>query len=144
MTRILEQLLRIAQLDHLPEVHHHHPVAHVTYDVEIVADEDIGQPKGFLEIEKQVENLGLDGFVECRDRFVENDQARLQCQRARDVDALALPSGQLMRIALGKAPRLQTDASEQVARTLNRFAARGAVDLRCEGNRVLDGQSRIE
>ena len=49
-----------------------------------------------------------------------------------------------MRIAFSKTARLQANAREQVTRTSNRLAPRRAVYLRTEGNRFLDGQTRVE
>ena len=40
------------------------------------------------------------GDVECRDRLVGHDQARVERERARDADALALAAGELVRIAV--------------------------------------------
>jgi hypothetical protein len=42
-------------LDHAAEIHHNHMVAHMTHHAEVVADEEVGQPIGFLEFEEQVE-----------------------------------------------------------------------------------------
>ena len=69
---------------------------------------------------------------------------RLQRQRARDVDALALAARQLVRVALGKTLRRQAHARQQVARARHRFGARRAVHLRREGDAVLDGQARVQ
>ena len=49
---------------------------------------------------QQVQDLRLDRDVERRDRLVADDQARLDGERARDADALALPAGELVRVAL--------------------------------------------
>ena len=75
------------------------------HDVEVVADEDVGEAELVLEVEQQVQHLRLDRLVERRDRLVEDHQARLERERAGDVDALALAARQLVRIAAGEARR---------------------------------------
>ena len=92
-----------ADLGDLAEIHHQHPVGDEAHDVEVVADEDVGQAELLLEVHEQVQHLRLDRLVERRDGLVEDDQARLERERAGDVDALALAARQLVRIAAGEA-----------------------------------------
>ena len=66
-------------------------------------DEDVGEAELVLEIEQQIEHLRLDRLVERRHRLVEDQQPRLEREPARDVDALALAAGNLVRIAARKA-----------------------------------------
>src|SRR5918993_5794545 len=49
-----------------------------------------------------------------------------------------------MRIALGEARGFQADPRQQRARAVARLRLRNAMNLRAEGDRRLDGQSRIE
>ena len=119
-----EDRLGGADLGDLAEIHHHHAVRHEAHDVEIVRDEDVGQAELVLEVEQQVEHLGLDRLVERRHRLVEDQQPRLERERARDVDALALAAGNLVRIAAGEARRLETDAMQQIVRARDRRLAR--------------------
>src|SRR3989304_8644013 len=49
-------------------------------------------------------------------RLVANNERRLQRQRPRDADALALPTGKFVRIALGHVGK-QPDLSEQLGYT---------------------------
>ena len=58
------------------------------------------QPEVALEVAQQVEDLRLDRDVERRHRLVGDDQLRLQRERARDADALALAAGELVRVAV--------------------------------------------
>jgi hypothetical protein len=53
-----------------------------------------------LQVHQQVDDLRLDGHVERADRLVADDQLRLEHQRARDADALALAAGELVRVAV--------------------------------------------
>ena len=59
------------------------------------------RPKTPPEIRKQVQDLSLHGGVQGRDRFVGDQQARLQRQRPCDGDTLLLPAAQLRRDAAG-------------------------------------------
>ena len=55
-----------------------------------------------LQVPHQVEDLGLDRNVERRDRLVGDDELRVERERAREADPLALPAGELVRIELGR------------------------------------------
>ena len=118
----IPHLIDRAKFDHFAEIHHQHAVGDVADDVEVVADEEIGQAEFALEIGQQIEHLRLDRFVERRDRFVEDHQSRRQRQRARNVDTLALPAGNFVRIAAGKILRPQAHLAEQLTRQRARDA----------------------
>ncbi len=142
--RVLEDRLRRADLGHLAEIHHHHAIGHEAHDVEVVGDEDEGEAERPLEIEQQVEHLRLDRLVERGNRLVEDEEARLERERAGDVDALALAARDLVRIAPGEARRLEPDPMEQVVGARDRGAPPQSVHARAEGDGVLDRQPRIE
>ena len=74
-------------------------IGHVPDDREIVADEEVAQRELALQGTQQVEDLGLDGQVECADRLVADKQPRRQHECARDRDALQLPTGEMGRKA---------------------------------------------
>jgi hypothetical protein len=82
------------------------------------------RPKSSLQVEQKVQHLRLDRLVEGRHGLVEDDEARLERERAGDVDALALTAGELVRVALGEAARLQPDPVQEVARAGDGLAAR--------------------
>ena len=88
-----------ADLDDLAEIHDHHAVAHELHHVKIVRDEHIGQSEARLEPADQRQDLRLHRLVERRDGFVEDDELRLEDERARDVDPLPLSARQLMGVA---------------------------------------------
>ena len=67
---------------------------------EVVRDEDVGEVELALEVLEQVEDLRLHRDVERRHRLVADDQLRLQRERARDADPLALAAGELVRVAV--------------------------------------------
>ena len=66
---------------------------------QVVGDEQVGQVALFLQCFQQVDDLCLDGHVQCGDRFVTDNELRVQGQGAGDADTLALAAGELMRIA---------------------------------------------
>ena len=83
----------------------------VPHDAQIVTDEKIRQVERRPQIHEQVQHLCLDRHVQRGDRFVADDEFRLDRQRARDTDARALTARELVR----KAPhqrRVQADAIE--------------------------------
>src|SRR5215218_9721506 len=86
-------------LDDAAEIHHGDAVAHVLDDAEVVADHDVGQPEGVLELEQEIDDLRPDRNVERRHRLVQQHHLRPQDQRPGDADALALAAGELVRIA---------------------------------------------
>ena len=100
MARVGEQLGLVGDLDDAPEIHHGDAVADMGDDREIMRDEQIGEAVLALQVDQQIDHLGLDRDVERRDRLVAHDQARPERQRARDADALPLAAGELMRIVL--------------------------------------------
>jgi hypothetical protein len=53
-----------------------------------------------LQIVQKVDHLRLDRDVECGDRLVADDQARVERERAGDADALALAAGEFVREAV--------------------------------------------
>ena len=55
-----------------------------------------------LQVEHEVEYLRLDRHVERGHRLVRDDQRRPQHQRPGQAEALALPPGELVRVALGR------------------------------------------
>ena len=84
-------------------------------------DEQHGQTESLLEIAEQVDHLRLNRDIERRQRFVGDDEAGFDRQSAGDTDALALPAGEFVRIAVGVLGA-QTDEVEQFGDTrLARF-----------------------
>ena len=84
----------------------------MVYDRQVVADEQVGQAQIVLQVAHQVEDLGLDRYVERRGRLVAQDQVGPARQCPGDGDALALPAGEFVRVlfAVGAA---QADLFEQ-------------------------------
>ena len=99
MTWSFEDLLGVGELDDAAEVHHGDPRADLPHHGQVVRDEDVGQVELGLEGAKEVEDLGLDGDVERRYRLVADDQLRVERERPRDSDPLALSARELVRVA---------------------------------------------
>ena len=64
---------------------------------EVVGDEDQREVHFPLQFEQQVDDLGLDGYVQGGHRLIADDEAGLEGDGARDADALPLAAGELVR-----------------------------------------------
>ena len=84
---------------------------------QIVRDEQIGQLQLLLQIHQQVDDLRLHRHVERRHRLVEDEERRIQRQRARQADALPLAAAELVRVAL-EMRRFEPDEAEQLGDAL--------------------------
>jgi hypothetical protein len=113
MQRPIVEIALARDLDQLAEIHHRDAVADVLHHGKVVSDEQIGEAEALLQVLQQVHDLRLDRHVERRHRFVADDQVGIDRQRAGDADALALTSGELMRIT-PRVLRQQADHVEQV------------------------------
>ena len=80
-------------------------------------------PKPLLQLDEHVDDLRLDRHVERRHRLVADQQRRLERERARDADALALAAGELVRIALGHVGQ-QAHACASSSATRSSYSAR--------------------
>jgi hypothetical protein len=69
------------------------------HDAEVVAHQQVGQAALLAQIGQEVEDLRLDGDVERRGRLIQEENLRLEHQRAGDRDPLALTTRELVRIA---------------------------------------------
>ena len=107
-------------------------LADVLHHREVVADEQIGQPEIAPQIRQQVEDLRLHRDIERAGRLVADHDARLEHQRARDRDALALPAGELRRHALAHLGR-EADALEHLRATRRSISPRANVPCAASG-----------
>ena len=106
----------------------------MAHNAEIVGDKHIRHSEFVLQILEQVDDLGLYRDVECRHRFIGDDEPRLQGQRPGDADTLALPAGELVWLA-GVVLGLQSDPIQQF---LNPPLDVGAVGKTVKPHRVTD------
>src|ERR1700682_3016959 len=77
-----------------------------------------------LQVDQQIDHLGLDRDVERRYRLVAHDEVRPERQRPRDADALALAAGELVRI-VQHLIRPEPDLLEQFGDPFPLFVTRG-------------------
>src|SRR5438105_2676519 len=73
MLRPTGEHVRSALLDGQAVLHDEDTVAEVADHPEVVRDEEVAEPGRALQRDEQVEDLGLDGDVECGHRLVEHD-----------------------------------------------------------------------
>ena len=66
-----------------------------------MGDEQVGQAHLVLEFVKHVDDLGLDGNVQGRNRLVTDHKLRVHGHGPGDADALPLAAGELMGVAVG-------------------------------------------
>ena len=72
------------------------------YHRKIVGDEHICQFSFFLKVLHQIQNLGLNGNIQCGNRLITYHKFRVQAQGPGNADPLAPSSVQLMGIAAGQ------------------------------------------
>src|ERR1700730_5836028 len=104
-------------LDDATEIHHGNAPADMLDDRQIVGNKEISETEFLLQVLQQIDDLGLDRHIQCRYRFIADNQLRLDGERARDTNALALTAGEIVRIA-SELVRLQADGLEQMYDTL--------------------------
>src|SRR6187402_230068 len=145
MQRGGEQVLGRRDLHHLAEVEHRYAVGDVAHHREIVRDEQIGELEALLQLDQQVDDLRLDVHVERGDRLVGDDEFRLERERARNRDALALPAGKLVRVA-DRHFRIEPDRAEQFLHALRGFRRSFGQAVETNGltQDVADGHARVE
>ncbi len=94
---------------------------------EVVGDEHVGHVELVTQARQQVHDPGLHRDVERRQRLVEHDDVGFDREGAGDADPLALPAGQLVRVAVGEAPaRMPTISSSSPTRRVARIACAAA------------------
>ena len=111
---------------------------------EVVGDEQVGQAELRLQVDQQVDHLGLDRDVERRDRLVADDQLGADRERARDAEPLALAARELVRVVA----HLLGPEADPLEQRRDPLLARAAVREAVVGERLADdlarGQARVE
>ena len=118
-----ENSIRRTDFDHPAEIHDHDAIRNKTNHVQVVRDEKICQRQAAAEVDQKIQHLRVDRFIERRDRLVHDDQSRVEAQRARDIDTLALASGKLVRMAGGVAARIEPDSDSRDRAPVRRLRA---------------------
>ena len=70
VARIAEQRMHAVGLHDLASVHHHHPIADFGDQIEVVADEQDGDPHLLAQPGEQIDHLCLHCDIECRGWFI--------------------------------------------------------------------------
>jgi hypothetical protein len=120
---VREDLVDASLLHDLAALHDADEVGHHAHDGEVVRDEQVGETELGLQLGEELQDLILHEHVERRDRLVEDDDVGLECERPRDRDALALATGQLVRVARGEALRSDTWSSSSRTRSRREAAS---------------------
>ena len=122
--RLLQDLPRLAELDHLAALEHHDPIGDLGDDGEVVGDVERGRAMLADEFAEGGQTLDLCGHVECGRRFVEDQDVGLRHHRHRRHDALQLSAGHLVGIARADGVRIgKIELPEQLDRPGARLGA---------------------
>jgi hypothetical protein len=73
MCGVFEDLLTSTSFDDPTEVHDRYLIGKVIDDRQIVGVEEVGNAELFLQLRQKIDDIGLYGSIERRDRLVEND-----------------------------------------------------------------------
>ena len=98
MLRIGEQQVDRRFLDDSAGIHDHHAVCDLGHHAEIVGDQHDGGARALAQVAQQVEDLRLDGDVQCRRRLVGDQDLGIAGQRHGDHHALAHAARKLVRV----------------------------------------------
>src|SRR2546421_12823571 len=140
-----DQSFGVCFFDDLPQIHHENPAADMLYDGKVVRDEQVRQAALLLQVPKQIDDLRLNGNIECAHRLIAYDQLRLDGQRARNADALTLPAAEFVRVPPGVS-RIQADCHEQFGDVFSpcRRAVGQVVNIQSFADDVFHSKPRVE
>src|SRR5713101_1875557 len=93
MKRFVKNVPDRAELDKLSSIENRNPITDLSDNPQIVRDEQERHVIRLLEVLKNVENLGLDDYIEGRCGLVSDEERRLQDQSERDHYSLGHPPG---------------------------------------------------
>ena len=96
MARVIENFLGCSNLHDFPGIHHGHPVRHSGHRSQIVGHKHRRRPQLLLNLPQQVQNLGLNGHVQCCGRLVGKENGRVPGQSHGQHAALAHAAGEIM------------------------------------------------
>ena len=96
-----KEFLSMGHLHNLPEIHDSDPVADMFDDPKIMRDKEIGESELIPQIHQEIEDLGLNGNIQGRDRFIRYNQFRMEGDGPGNADPLALSAAELVRITKG-------------------------------------------
>ena len=93
-----KQLVAGCKFHNLAEIHHGNAVAEILDDGQVVCDKQNGKPKVVAQVVKQVDHLCLNGHVQRRNRFVGDNQFRIENYRSRNADTLTLTAAEFVGV----------------------------------------------
>ena len=100
MHLIIKEFVLIGKFNQLAQVHDCDPVGYVSHHGKVVGNKKVGQIEFFLELFQQVDYLGLNRNIQGRNRFITDNEIRIQCQSPGDANPLALSTGKFVGVAL--------------------------------------------
>jgi hypothetical protein len=115
----------------------------VPHHREIVSNEQIRDTEFSLQVHQQVDHLRLHRHVESRHRLIADDQLRVERQRSRDPEPLALPAGEFVGV-LVDAFGPQPDPREQPLHAFASFIGGDAEIAQRLGDDLASLQTRIQ
>ena len=141
-----EHALHRPLLDNLAPFHDADTVGDLAHDPEVMGDEQHGHAEPGLNVLQELEDLRLHGDVERGGRLVGDQKVGLVGERHGDHRALALPAGELVRIAPEAALRI---ANADLVQQIDDALARGrpgdaAMEQQCFADLLLDRVQGIE
>ena len=95
-----DQLVAVGQLHHLAQIHHADAVGDVLHNAQVMGDEQVGQTHLLLQILEHIDDLSLNGNVQCGNRLVTNDELGVHSQCTGNAHALTLTAGELVAVAV--------------------------------------------
>ena len=143
MARVGEHLLGGSHLDDPAEVHHGQAVGDVPRQAEVVRDDQSGKSEFVAQPQQQREDLAAYRCVEGCDGLVGDEHDRLEHQRTGDDHALALPAGQLMRVAQEEPLRRSQAAPGEGVGDPGLLVVQ-LVDPHALGDGLVDGVPRVQ
>ena len=146
VARIVEHLCHWPALDDEAEIHHHDLIRHFGDDAEVVGDEQDAHAGIGPEFAHEVEDLRLGSHIQCRGRFVGDQQWRAADQRHGNHRPLAHAARELEAVGIQPLRRLrQADPSQHLDRAFPYLLARHVlVQVDRLGHLVADGVYRRE
>ena len=143
---MIEKGLDGGLLDLAPGIHDDDALAGLGHDTEIMGDEDDRGAGARLELDEELQDLGLDGDVERGRRLVGDQEARIAGERHRDHHPLAHAAGELVRIIVEALLGIRNvHEAQHACGLLARRAPIGArMDAERLGDLLADAQERVE
>jgi hypothetical protein len=101
MQRPTEEILTIGHLHHLSHIHHGNAITDMFDDSKVMGDEKISETQLISQVHQEVQDLCLDRNIQSRDRFIRNDEIRIEGNCPGNADSLTLSTAELVGIAEG-------------------------------------------